>query len=690
MTCSNIAISFTHHSQFRLRRGGGRKGESAREIHWEGSCYLSHVSCDISKLSFQVIAEYKSQTQEEAERCLTDYQGMAEAGAEESSVTMNGVSNCNVKLETKDVDSCNLDVPVKTPCESIPVKLECESIVNENDFQISEVKIEGPYTLKTEENVMETHITKSEGNEEGTDTKKTEGLEKSTVLVHEVPRLITSIKTEPGQNSLHDLSEVAKNDPEWHGNTNNLLTKESQELKLIRLVSKETYDAPLINTAGGKLNCFVTIVPYQSFEPKLTERKKHLEDEQYGAGSMSVSKTFKEKIRMNSATNATLIEPTTHPTSSKKHNYTSDNDVFTDNTKDELDGYEYVEYNPKPTKQDVDSQELLTERSEQNLVTTKSDMSDNVDEAEAVTSEDESDISEMIVMDDDDEEWRPSDSDRKELARNGDDQESDNEFEEVEIKCKKCEKTFSNKSSLSSHVLTVHVQKGWEKCNLCGKKCPTAQAMNRHLMNHSDPCAVCNKWHSARTKQSQTCGICGQLFCLVLDLRRHCRAQHPEQRKKEHQCDQCGKSYTTNYTLIQHLRTHTGEKPFKCCFCERAFVTSCELKRHILSHTKEKLFICETCGATFADQRGLRRHLQIHTVNKPHECKVCGKRFSQRCNLKTHSRTHTGEKQYRCTLCEESYSHFCSLQIHFAKSHPKEKQFKNVKQYFDVLKEMDN
>lgn len=50
-------------------------------------------------------------------------------------------------------------------------------------------------------------------------------------------------------------------------------------------------------------------------------------------------------------------------------------------------------------------------------------------------------------------------------------------------------------------------------------------------------------------------------------------------------CKECGKSYKTNYKLAEHMRKHTGEKPFKCKNCEKAFRSKIGLAQHEAKHT---------------------------------------------------------------------------------------------------------
>ena len=54
--------------------------------------------------------------------------------------------------------------------------------------------------------------------------------------------------------------------------------------------------------------------------------------------------------------------------------------------------------------------------------------------------------------------------------------------------------------------------------------------------------------------------------------------------KRKHMCQYCDKTFSKNFDLAQHVRSHTGEKPFQCIVCGRAFAQKSNVKKHMQTH----------------------------------------------------------------------------------------------------------
>ncbi|KAH3897432.1 hypothetical protein DPMN_021620 [Dreissena polymorpha] len=53
------------------------------------------------------------------------------------------------------------------------------------------------------------------------------------------------------------------------------------------------------------------------------------------------------------------------------------------------------------------------------------------------------------------------------------------------------------------------------------------------------------------------------------------------------ECKFCGKRFVFRSKFSEHLRTHTGEKPFECRVCGKSFSLNWNLKKHMIVHMKK-------------------------------------------------------------------------------------------------------
>ncbi|XP_044300256.1 GDNF-inducible zinc finger protein 1-like [Varanus komodoensis] len=148
--------------------------------------------------------------------------------------------------------------------------------------------------------------------------------------------------------------------------------------------------------------------------------------------------------------------------------------------------------------------------------------------------------------------------------------------------------------------------------------------------------------------QRYACAKCNHSFHFAKGYQSHMQLEHDIHLAIKYSCSVCDQLFSSCQKLQQHrLAVHHSKQHFPCMLCDKKFKCQKDLSDHIrrVHEKKQNPQRCPYCDKVISSKCGLTVHVRTHTGEKPYKCTSCPARFAQRSAFNTHVRKMHESKQ---------------------------------------------
>lgn len=167
-------------------------------------------------------------------------------------------------------------------------------------------------------------------------------------------------------------------------------------------------------------------------------------------------------------------------------------------------------------------------------------------------------------------------------------------------------------------------------------------------------------------KECLVCKICHKILANRLTYKHHMQRHN----NCKYICEQCGKGFPVLTEMHMHQIARHGVGPYlQCDHCPYKAPRKLDLIEHLRLHTGERPFTCEKCGLTFRRRAIWRNHLICH-MEKQYQCTHCPRRFYRQSDLVAHcNNVHERIYMYVCSVCNMTYTKTETVRRHMLVKH---------------------